>query len=364
MADKRDYYDVLGVGKTANEEEIKKSYRGLAKKYHPDVSTEPNAEEKFKEVQEAYDCLSDSQKRSQYDQFGHDGPQMGGFEGFSGGFSDIFSSFFGGGSRQSSRGGVRKGDDIERLMVLEFEEAVLGCKKKFNVTVSETCTTCAGSGAYSKNDVVTCGRCQGSGSVVVEQRTIFGMSRTQTVCPKCGGRGQEIKKKCEKCSGSGYNSVNKNIEVKIPAGVDTGLQLRVEGKGGPGLYGGEPGDLYLRFRVKPHKVFKRDDTTIILDVPLSFSKATLGTSIDVPTIHGEVKLKIPAGTQSGTRFKLREKGCADVRTGRLGDQIVVVNLVTPTTLTVEEKKIYEQLDNIEVKQKKSPWERFKAKFNK
>lgn len=369
MAEKRDYYEVLGVNKNATDEEIKKAYRSLAKKYHPDVSTEPNAEEKFKEVNEAYECLSDSQKRSQYDQFGHDGPQQfggfGGGQGFDnfGGFGDIFSSFFGGG-RQSSRSGTRKGEDLEKVMVLEFEEAALGCKKVINVNVAEQCTACGGTGAYSKSDIVTCSRCQGSGSVVVEQRTIFGMTRTQTVCPKCGGRGQEIKRKCEKCNGNGYSMKTQNIDVSIPAGVDTGVSLRVEGKGGPGEYGGEPGDLYLRFKVKPHKVFKRDETTIILEVPLSISKVALGTTIAVPTIYGDVNLKIPAGTQSGTKFKLREKGCANFRNGRLGDQIVIINVVTPTNLSPEEKKAFEALDGIEVKQKKSPWEKFKSMFTK
>ena len=372
MANKRDYYEVLGVSKSATDDEIKKAYRSLAKKYHPDVCKEPGAEEKFKEVNEAYETLSDPQKRQMYDQYGFDGPQANfggaggaGFGGFED-LGDIFANFFGGGmgGRQSSRGGVRRGDDIERLMDLQFEEAVLGCKKTINVDVSEPCTACGGSGAYSKSDIQTCSKCQGSGYVTVEQRTIFGMTRSRTVCPKCGGRGQEIKKKCEKCNGKGSVTKNKNIEVTIPAGVDTGMQIRVAGKGGAGDLGGEAGDLYIRFRVKPHKVFKRDGDTIILSAPISFSDAVLGTNLAIPTIYGDVSLKIPAGTQSGTKFRLRGKGVQNPRTKRTGDQIVEINLVTPTNISPEEKKIFENLQNIDVKEKKSPWEKFKSLFKK
>ncbi|MCR5462646.1 MAG: molecular chaperone DnaJ [bacterium] len=370
MANKRDYYEVLGVSKNATDDEIKKAYRSLAKKYHPDVCKEPGAEEKFKEVNEAYETLSDPQKRQMYDQYGFDGPQanFGGGAGGFGGFEDlgdIFANFFGGGmGGQRSRGGVKRGDDIERLMDLQFEEAVLGCKKTINIDVSEPCTACGGSGAFSKSDIQTCSKCQGSGYVTIEQRTIFGMTRSRTVCPKCGGRGQEIKKKCEKCNGKGSVTKNKNIEVTIPAGVDTGMQIRVAGKGGAGELGGEPGDLYIRFRVKPHKVFKRDGDTIILSAPISFSDAVLGTNLAIPTIYGDVSLKVPAGTQSGTKFRLRGKGVQNPRTKRTGDQIVEINLVTPTNISPEEKKIFESLQNIDTKEKKSPWEKFKSLFKK
>ena len=249
-------------------------------------------------------------------------------------------------------------------MDLQFEEAVLGCKKTINVDVSEPCTACGGSGAYSKSDISTCSKCQGSGYVTVETRTIFGMTRSRSVCPKCGGRGQEIKKKCEKCNGKGSVTKNKNIEVTIPAGVDTGLQIRVAGKGGPGEMGGEPGDLYIRFRVKPHKIFQRDGDTIILSAPISFSDAVLGTNLAIPTIYGDVSLKIPAGTQSGTKFRLRGKGVQNPRTKRNGDQIVEVKLVTPTNITPEEKKMFEKLQEIDTKEKKSPWEKFKSLFKK
>ena len=375
MAAKRDYYEVLGVSKTATADEIKKAYRQLAKKYHPDVSTEANAEEKFKEVQEAYDVLSDEQKRRNYDQFGAEGPQgfdAGGFGtgGFStGGFSDlgdIFGSFFGGGfgGNRNSQGGTRarKGSDIEKTMTLEFMESVTGVKKIIKHSYSDECTACGGSGAYSKSDIHTCDRCHGSGYVVVEQRSIFGTVQTQSVCPKCGGKGQEISKKCNVCGGSGKTMREKEIEVKVPAGVETGQSLRLEGLGNAGSNGGPNGDLFITFRVKEHKLFKRVGDNIELEVPISFTQAALGDSIDVPTPYGEVKLKIPAGTQSGTKFRLREKGMSNVRTGRKGDQIVIANVVTPTNLTKEETELLTKLGKVESKSSESPWEKFKKLF--
>lgn len=370
MADKRDYYEVLGVSKTATDDEIKKAYRLLAKKYHPDLCKEPDAEEKFKEVQEAYDVLSDSQKRSQYDQFGFSGPEQGGFGGFGGfgssgfqDFSDIFSSFFGGGSsrsRQTNR--PRKGNDTEREMTITFEEAVSGTKKQIRVNVSQECTACGGTGAYSKSDIHTCERCHGSGYVTVEQRTLLGMVQSQMVCPKCGGKGQEILKKCNVCNGAGRTTKTKDVEVKVPAGVDNGVSLRLEGYGDAGENGGPNGDLYITFKVKPHPLFKRNGDDIELAVPISFTQATLGDSIDVPTPYGDVKLKIPAGTQSGTRFRLKEKGMRNVRSGRYGDEFVTVNLVTPTNLSTEERSLFEKLGKIDSSKKDSPFKRFKNLF--
>lgn len=367
MAEKRDYYEVLGVPKTATAEEIKKAYRTLAKKYHPDISKEENAEEKFKEVQAAYDCLSDETKRKQYDQFGHNAENMnqgfGGFEGGFGGFEDIFSSFFGGGARRQSRSNrAVKGDDLERIMTLDFEETIFGCKKKINVTINEECSQCGGTGAFSKNDIHTCERCQGSGYVTIEQRTFIGITRTQSVCPKCGGRGQEITRKCEKCNGKGKNKRNKDIDVNVPAGVDTGLQMCLEGYGDAGSNGGPNGDLYIRFKVKPHNLFVRDGDTISLEIPISFTQAALGDTIEVPTPYGDVKLKIPQGTQSGSKFRLKEKGVSNVRSGRKGDQIVIAKVVTPTNLTNDEKKLLEELGKVEKKAKQSPWEKFKSMF--
>jgi len=372
MADKRDYYDVLGVSKTASQDEIKKAYRGLAKKYHPDLN--PNdkaAEEKFKEVNEAYETLSDETKRSQYDQFGHAGPQgfngsgFGGFGGSGfGGFEDIFSSFFGGGTRKSGKNSMRprQGDDIEEVITIDFQESIDGCKKQIKIAVEDECSSCGGIGAYSKSDIHVCSRCHGSGSVVVEQNSIFGRVQTQTTCPKCGGKGQEITRKCEKCGGKGRVRKNKEITVTIPAGIADGMTMRLEGKGEAGYNGGPNGDLYVKVRVKTHKDFRRVDDDIYLDVPISFSQAALGDSIDVPTPYGNVNLKIPAGTQSHTKFRLRGKGAKNVKSGIFGDQYVIVNLVTPTNLTSEEKKLFEQLDKSEGKKGETPWDKFKKKF--
>ncbi len=365
---KRDYYEVLGLSKGASAEEIKKAYRSLAKKYHPDVSTETNAEEKFKEVQEAYDTLSDDQKKAHYDQFGHTDPNQfgggGGFGGFGGGFGgfeDIINSFFGGGS---SRRGSQKGNDIEKQMTITFEEAVFGCTKKVRLTVDEECTTCGGTGAYSKNDIHTCSKCGGSGYVTVEQQTIFGRTRSQQVCPRCNGKGQEITKKCDKCHGAGKNRVTKDVEVKVPAGIDNGMSVRMSGYGEAGYDGGPNGDLYISFKVTPHEEFVRDGSDIYLTIPISFTQAALGDSIEIPTVTEPVNLKIPAGTQSETKFRLRGKGVKNPKNGSIGDQFVIVKLETPTNLTNEQKLLFEQLAKAESKDKISPWEKFKKKFAK
>lgn len=370
MAEKRDYYEVLGVSKSASSDEIKKAYRSLAKKYHPDVSKEPDAEVKFKEVQEAYDVLNDPQKRQQYDQFGHAGANgMGGnpFEGFGfgGGFSDIndiFSSFFGGGSRRRRQESLR-GEDVEMRMTINFMEAVLGVSKTVEVDVTEDCKHCHGTGAENPSDIQTCSRCHGSGYVNVEQRTMFGTMRTQQVCPTCGGRGQSIKNACHVCSGSGRTRAHKKVDVKIPAGVDNDMTLRVPGYGHGGKKGAENGDLYITFRVLPHKIFRREGKDIILDLPITFTQAALGDKVEIPTIYGKVDLTIPAGIQSGTKLRMKEKGIADVRSGRKGDQYVVVNVETPKNLTNEEKKLFEQLRNLDANRKKSFWEKFKDFFN-
>lgn len=371
MADKRDYYEVLGVSKTASADEIKKAYRSLAKKYHPDINKEPGAEEKFKEINEAYEVLSDDQKRSNYDQFGFADPNQGfggaggfggGFSGF-GGFEDIFSSFFGGGqSRTQRRGGRQRGEDIEKSMTITFDEAIKGTKKIIRVTVDEECSSCGGTGAYSKSDIHTCDRCKGQGSVYVDQRTFFGTARTQTICPSCGGKGQNITKKCEKCSGKGRIRKTKDVEVKIPAGIDSGMTLRMEGYGGAGVDGGPNGDLFISFKVEPHKVFIRDNNDIILNIPISFTQAALGDSIEVPTVEDPVSLKIPAGTQTGTKFRLRGKGVKGVKSSIRGDQYVIVKVETPTSLTKEERELFEKLKKSESSNKQSPWEKFKNLF--
>lgn len=349
MSEKRDYYDVLGIERSADDASIKKAYRQLAKKYHPDVSTEDNAEAKFKEVQEAYEVLSDSQKRAQYDQYGHmanngAGFNTSGFGGFDFDINDIFSSFFGGGS--SGRGGGnrrRKGQDIQRRMNISFEESVFGAKKKIRVTAHEECHVCHGTGAHSKEDVKTCTKCNGRGSVIVEQQSLFGRTRTQTECPVCHGSGKQVTKPCTTCRGEGIESQTKDVEVSIPAGIDTGQQIRLEGYGNKGSNGGPSGDLYLLFDVKEHELFDRHGDDIVISMPITFVQAASGDSIKVPTPHGTVKLKIPAGTQSGTTFRLRGKGIPNVRTKRNGDEHVVVNVITPTKLSKQQAKLLDQL---------------------
>lgn len=371
MAEK-DYYATLGVGKSASADEIKKAYRSLAKKYHPDVNKEPGAEEKFKEINEAYSVLSDDTKRKNYDTYGSaDGPQgfgggAGGFSGFGGaggfgGFEDIFSQFFGGGGSSSSRGRGR-GQDIEKQMTITFEEAVFGCKKTVRVTVDEDCATCGGTGAFSKSDLHTCSRCNGQGTVYVNQRTFFGTARTQTVCQACSGKGQTITKKCEACSGKGRVRKTKDVEIKIPQGIQDGMSIRMEGYGQGGADGAENGDLYIQFRVTPHKYFQREGNDISLVVPISFSQAALGDSIEVPTVDGTALLKIPAGTQGGTKFRLKGKGVKDVRSSNYGDEYVIIKVETPTQLSKDEKALFEKLAGIEKTEKKSAWERFKELF--
>ncbi|QVK20280.1 molecular chaperone DnaJ [Mycoplasmatota bacterium] len=362
---KRDYYDVLGVGKSADEREIKKAFRTLAKKYHPDVSTESNAEEKFKEIQEAYSVLSDTEKRSQYDQFGHEGMNFGqgGFGGFNdyGGFEDIFSSFFGGSRKRRDPNAPRRGNDLSKRMTITFEEAVFGVKKKINLRVNEECTVCHGSGAYSKSDISTCSQCSGSGTVYRQQQTIFGTTRTQTTCPECNGSGKEIKRKCSSCHGHGYTEVVKKVEVNIPEGINTGQQIRLSGKGEAGINGGPAGDLYIAINVLPHEILERIGDDIVLELPITFSQAALGSDILVPTIYGDVKLKVPSGTQTGTKFRLRGKGVKNVSSGYKGDQHVLVVVVTPEKLDQEQRKLFNKLKKTN-EMSSSIWNKFKKIF--
>lgn len=371
MADKRDYYDVLGISKSASDDDIKKAYRQLAKKYHPDVSKETDAENKFKEVQEAYDTLSDPQKRASYDQYGHQGNPFGGgggqgFGGF-GGFgdiNDIFSQFFGGGRQQRQRNyhGPQRGEDLEKSVTIDFMEAALGIKKAFTVDIEDECHVCHGSGAESSKDIEACDRCHGDGFINIEQRTMFGAMRTQQVCPKCGGAGKIIKNRCKTCNGRGRVRQTKTVDVNIPAGVDTNMSLKVAGYGNGGTKGGEHGDLYLNFRVRPHKVFKREQDDVILEVPITITQAVLGGNIEIPTIYGDVDLKIPSGIEHGTILRMREKGIQNVRSKRKGDQQVIIQIQTPKNLSSQEKKLYEELAHLESKTKTSNWEKFKNLF--
>lgn len=352
---KRDYYEVLGISKTASNDEIKKAYRMLAKKYHPDVCKEPDAAEKFKEVQEAYDVLSDSGKRAQYDQYGHDGPQSnfggdGGFGNF-GGFEDIISSIFGGGGRRTSysSNGPSVGNDLRTNITISFEDAAFGCEKEILINKYETCPKCSGLGAESKNDIETCPRCRGRGRIITEQNSFFGRVQSEVACPNCGGKGKIIKKKCSECGGSGRIKKQSKIKVKIPSGIEDGQGLRLSGYGEAGPNGGMNGDLYINVTVKEHEIFERDGMNIYLEMPITFSQAALGASIDIPTLYGDVSLKIPAGTQTGTKFKLTGKGIKSSRSGSTGNQYVIVKVVTPSKLSQEQKDILTKLSKTDEK---------------
>ena len=347
---KRDYYEVLGVSKTANEDEIKKAYRTLAKKYHPDVSKEENAAEKFKEVQEAYEVLSDPTKREQYNQFGHQGANFGGggagFDGFNfggfGGFEDILSSMFGGGSSRSS-GRSNRGADLRTSITISFEEAAFGLEKELIINKHDTCSTCSGLGAESKSDISVCSTCRGRGKILTEQNTIFGRIQTESTCSTCGGSGETIKNKCKTCSGEGRVKKQSKIKIKIPAGIDDGQGFKLSGYGEAGRKGGSHGDLYVNVNVKPHELFVRDGLNIYMEMPITFSQAALGDTVEVPTLTGNVSLKIPAGTQTSTKFKLTNKGIANARTNRTGHQYVVVQVITPKKLTNEQKELFKKL---------------------
>ena len=356
MADKRDYYDVLGVSRDASDVEIKKAYRKLSKKYHPDINKEPDADAKFKEVTEAYEMLSDAQKRAAYDQYGHaaNDPNFGagfgggGFGGFGGGaggfgFEDIFESFFGGQSGGSRRPNApQRGSDLQYRIDISFEEAIFGKETTIKYKRKEECHTCHGSGAKEGTSPVTCSKCHGSGATQVERNTPFGRVMTQATCDVCNGTGKEIKEKCTTCHGSGSETVDHTLKVTVPAGIEDDQQMRLSGQGEAGKNGGPYGDLYVVFRVRPSDKFTREGSEIYYDLPLSFAQAALGDEIKVPTVHGNVKLKVPAGTQTGTTFRLKGKGAPSVRTGYQVDQHVTVNIVTPKKLSDKQKDLLKQ----------------------
>lgn len=347
---KRDYYDVLGVSKSASKDELKKAYRKLSKQYHPDINQEPGADEKFKEIAEAYEVLSDDQKRAQYDQFGHAG--MNGGAGFGGGqgdfgfggFEDIFNAFFGGGGggRRRDPNAPRQGNDLQYTMTISFEEAAFGKETEIEIPREENCDTCHGSGAKPGTKAETCSTCRGAGQVSKEMRTPFGTQVVRQTCQACDGTGKQIKEKCTSCSGQGKVKKRKKIAVKIPAGIDDGQQIRLSGQGEAGTNGGPSGDLYIVFRVARHEFFERDGDDVYCEMPVTFTQAALGSEVEVPTIHGKVKLKIPAGTQTGTNFRLRGKGIKNVRGYGQGDQHVRIRVVTPTTLTERQKQLLKE----------------------
>jgi len=358
MANKRDYYEVLGVAKDADEAAIKKAYRTLAKKYHPDVNPgNATAEEKFKEVNEAYQVLSNPQKRAQYDQFGHDGPQAGGFGGggfgdFSGfggggfgGFEDIFSSVFGGGFGGGGRSnGPVRGDDLRYDLTISFEEAAMGCEKEINLVRDEECPTCSGSGAKPGSKVDTCPTCGGSGQERVVTNTPFGRIQNVRTCSRCRGAGKIITEPCPKCHGRGKVRVSKRRTVKVPAGIDNGQVLTIRGQGGLGERGGQPGDLLIVISVKPHKLFKRREDDLYIEMPLTFTQAALGAELDVPTLSKPVKYHFPEGTQPGQVFRLRDQGVTHLRGGGRGDLYVTAVVEIPKKLTNQQKELLRQFE--------------------
>jgi molecular chaperone DnaJ len=354
MADKRDYYEVLGVSKDASDADIKKAYRTLAKKYHPDMNPgDKEAEAKFKEVNEAYDVLSDSDKRTKYDQYGHaafdpsmggGGSGFGGFGGFGGAdfdFGDIFSSFFGGGgSSRQSRNTPVDGEDVLARVTITFDEAVFGCKKEISFARVEGCPECGASGAAKGTKAETCETCHGTGRVTVQQQTMLGYMQTQRACSACRGSGKIIKTPCKNCNGKGFVKVNKKIEVSIPAGIGSMQRIILRGQGSAGRNGGSAGDLVIEVRVKEHKFFTRERNNVFCEIPITFAEAALGAEIDIPTLGDKTeKYKIPEGTQTGTSFTLKGKGIPDINTKRRGDLIITVTVETPKNLTNEQKKM-------------------------
>lgn len=352
MAEKRDLYEILGVSKDASKEEIKKAYRRLSKKYHPDLNDAPDAEDRFKEVASAYETLSDESKRTSYDQYGHASTDPnfngGGFGGggFGGGgdsftgFEDIFEQFFGGGgggrTARRNPNAPRQGEDLQYVMDLTFDEGIFGKSTTIRYNRKDQCSTCSGSGAKAGTSPETCSRCAGAGRVNVEQNTPFGRVQTQAACPDCQGSGQIIKEKCEVCHGEGHETKRHSVKVDVPAGVEDGNQIRMQGQGDAGKNGGPYGDIYIIFRIKPSDIFERRGTEIYYELPINIVQATLGDEIEVPTPHGKVKLKIPAGTQPGATFRLRGKGAPSLRRTGNGDQHIKIKVEVPKEITEEQ----------------------------
>lgn len=351
--DKRDYYEVLGVSRSATQVEIKSAFRKLAREYHPDVNDRPDAEEKFKEINEAYGVLSDDQKRAAYDRYGHQG-----VKGFNGGgmgfdptdfpdFADIFGEMFGfggfGGQRRSRRTSPRRGADLQYQIVLDFEEAVFGVEKEIQITRDESCETCRGTGAEPGTSPDTCAECGGRGEVRRTRQTLLGSMVQVAPCPVCSGTGKTIDSPCPTCQGSGRERKTVRKRVTIPAGVDDGTRIRLAGEGQPGDNNGPPGDLYVLIKVRKHQYFRRQNSNILLDLNVNVAQAALGAEVKVPTVDGEVVLKIPAGTQPGKIIRMRGKGVPHLRSNARGDQLVIINVSIPEKLDEEERELFEQL---------------------
>ena len=377
---KKDFYEVLGVSKSASKDEIKSAYRKLAKKYHPDINKEPGAEQKFKEVQEAYDILYDDKKRQMYDQFGSAAFEQGastggagnpfqgagfGGQGFGGvDLNDIFSSFFGGGGRRRQQNfGPRRGDDSLQRIRVSFMDAILGKKISVPVSYDEPCEKCGGTGAKDSSSIKTCPTCGGRGYINVQQRTLFGVMESQETCPECNGTGKIITDKCPDCSGRGYKHIKRDVEVNIPAGINAGQQIVLRGKGERGANGGPNGDLYLEIVITPHPNFKRDGNDIHIDVPISFVDAILGIKVDIPTVYGEAEVEIPAGVQPNQILRLKGRGIKDMRRGTPGDQYIHVIVKTPTKISKEQKELLQEYQS-KVGKGESFFEKFKSSFRK
>ncbi len=357
MAEKRDFYEVLGLKKGASDDEIKKAFRKMAMKYHPDKNPgDKVAEEKFKEVNEAYSVLSDPDKKSKYDRFGHAGVDPnagfggGGFGGGAGGFEDIFDIFgnmfgggFGGGTQSRRRNGPMKGRDLQKAITITFEEAAFGTKKEIQLNKYVKCGTCNGEGNKPGTEKKTCPKCNGTGQVHTVQRTPFGQFQSTGPCDQCGGKGKIIDTPCQDCGGTGKIRKNIKINIDIPAGVDNDSVIPIRGQGEPGENGGPNGDLYVVITVRPHDMFKRKGSDLYLDIPIAFNQAALGDDITVPTLDGKVSYKVPAGTQPNTVFRLKGKGVRDIRSGRMGDLYVKVILEVPTKLNSKQKKAIEEM---------------------
>lgn len=363
MAEKRDYYEVLGISRNASEDEIKKAYRSMAKKYHPDLNPgDKTAEEKFKEVNEAYEVLSDATKKARYDQFGHAGVDpsyggggyaggtTGGFGGF-GDMSDIFEGIFGGfggfggTSRRSNQNAPRRGRDIQKNITIDFMEACKGCTKDVKIERMETCDECSGKGTANGQSPEVCPECHGTGSVNVTQRTPFGMISSAKTCTRCGGKGKVINNPCAKCHGEGRTRITKTVTVNIPAGIDNGQTLQSGGEGDRGANGGPSGDLLLNVTIRPDLIFERDGFDIHCEIPITYTQATLGDEITVPTIDGKVKYNISEGTQTGTIFRLKGKGVQKLHRSDRGDQYVHVYVEVPKNLNKKQKDALKEFEN-------------------
>ena len=379
MADKRDYYEVLGVQKGASEDEIRKSYRRLARKYHPDLNkNNPEAADKFKEVNEAYEVLSDKDKRAKYDQFGFAGVDpnygggagAGGFGGFDmGDLGDLFGSFFGGfgGGRTQRRNAPQRGESIRQSVILSFEEAAFGCEKEISVNRIESCDECGGTGAAKGTSVETCPNCRGTGMVTQAQRTPLGMFQTQSACPHCRGTGKIIKKPCARCGGQGRVRKSRKFKVNIPAGIDDGQSIQQRGQGNAGINGGPAGDLFVTVSIRPHPIFTREGQDVYVEIPVSFTQAALGDTLRVPTIDGRVEYKMPEGTQPGTVFRMKGKGIQNVSGRGRGDQYVRVSIEVPRGLSDKQKHLLREFEEMATDENQSKrkgfWDKVKDAFS-